>query len=102
MAAYVASLFDATLTWKDIEWLAQLTKMPVVVKSICDGLRPGESAGYRSFLACAAFPQVVTHHTAEAPLAAIDKHRVEYWQEQRDLRDGPLGRKHAPIGVASN
>jgi 4-hydroxymandelate oxidase len=34
MAAYVASLFDATLTWKDIEWLARVTKMPVLVKGI--------------------------------------------------------------------
>jgi len=29
-----ASLFDATLTWKDIEWLARLTKLPVLVKGI--------------------------------------------------------------------
>jgi isopentenyl diphosphate isomerase/L-lactate dehydrogenase-like FMN-dependent dehydrogenase len=34
MAAYVASLFDPTLTWKDIEWLAGVTKMPVLVKGI--------------------------------------------------------------------
>jgi 4-hydroxymandelate oxidase len=34
LAAYVASLFDATLTWKDIEWLARVTKMPVLVKGI--------------------------------------------------------------------
>jgi 4-hydroxymandelate oxidase len=34
MAAYVASLFDATLTWKDIEWLARVTKLPVLVKGI--------------------------------------------------------------------
>jgi 4-hydroxymandelate oxidase len=34
MAAYVASLFDAALTWKDIQWLTGLTKLPVVVKGI--------------------------------------------------------------------
>jgi 4-hydroxymandelate oxidase len=34
LAAYVASLFDATLTWKDIEWLARVTKLPVLVKGI--------------------------------------------------------------------
>jgi 4-hydroxymandelate oxidase len=34
LAAYVASLFDAALTWKDIEWLAQKTKLPVLVKGI--------------------------------------------------------------------
>jgi 4-hydroxymandelate oxidase len=34
MAAYVASLFDTTLTWKDLEWLARVTKLPVLVKGI--------------------------------------------------------------------
>jgi 4-hydroxymandelate oxidase len=34
LAAHVASLFDPALTWKDIEWLAQLTKLPVIVKGI--------------------------------------------------------------------
>jgi isopentenyl diphosphate isomerase/L-lactate dehydrogenase-like FMN-dependent dehydrogenase len=34
LAAYIASLFDPALTWKDIEWLVQLTKLPVLVKGI--------------------------------------------------------------------
>ncbi len=34
LAAYAASLFDAALTWKDIEWLARVTKLPVLVKGI--------------------------------------------------------------------
>jgi 4-hydroxymandelate oxidase len=34
MAVYVASLFDAALTWKDIEWLAGVTKLPVLVKGL--------------------------------------------------------------------
>ena len=34
MAAYVAKLFDASLTWKEIEWLAGVPKMPVLVKGI--------------------------------------------------------------------
>jgi 4-hydroxymandelate oxidase len=34
LAAYVASLLDAALTWKDIEWLAGVTKLPVLVKGI--------------------------------------------------------------------
>jgi 4-hydroxymandelate oxidase len=34
LSAYVASLFDPALTWKDIEWLAQVTKLPVLVKGI--------------------------------------------------------------------
>jgi 4-hydroxymandelate oxidase len=31
---YVASLFDPSLTWKDVEWLCGLTKLPVLVKGI--------------------------------------------------------------------
>jgi isopentenyl diphosphate isomerase/L-lactate dehydrogenase-like FMN-dependent dehydrogenase len=34
LAAYVASLFDAELTWKDIQWLAGLTKLPILIKGI--------------------------------------------------------------------
>jgi 4-hydroxymandelate oxidase len=34
MAAYVAANFDSALTWKDVEWLAQITRLPVLVKGI--------------------------------------------------------------------
>jgi len=34
LAAYVASLFDQTLSWKDVDWLCNLTKLPVVLKGI--------------------------------------------------------------------
>lgn len=34
LAAYVASLFDQTLSWKDVEWLCGLTKLPVLLKGI--------------------------------------------------------------------
>ena len=34
MAAYAAANFDPALTWKDVDWLAQLTRLPVVVKGI--------------------------------------------------------------------
>ena len=34
MAAYAAANFDPTLTWKDVDWLAQITRLPVVVKGI--------------------------------------------------------------------
>lgn len=34
LAAYVASLFDQTLAWKDVEWLCGLTKLPVLLKGI--------------------------------------------------------------------
>jgi isopentenyl diphosphate isomerase/L-lactate dehydrogenase-like FMN-dependent dehydrogenase len=31
---YIASLFDPALTWKDIEWLAGITTLPILVKGI--------------------------------------------------------------------
>jgi 4-hydroxymandelate oxidase len=32
--AYVADQFDASLTWKDVEWLRGITKLPILVKGI--------------------------------------------------------------------
>jgi hypothetical protein len=32
------------------------------------------------------FPELVTHHMPEARLAAIDRHRIEWWQERRNSR----------------
>lgn len=34
LAAYVASLIDPTLCWKDIEWLRSITQLPIIVKGI--------------------------------------------------------------------
>jgi (S)-2-hydroxy-acid oxidase len=34
LAAYVSSLIDRTLTWKDIAWLRSITTLPIVVKGI--------------------------------------------------------------------
>lgn len=34
LSAYVRSLFDPQLSWKDIEWLASISKLPVVLKGI--------------------------------------------------------------------
>jgi hypothetical protein len=34
LAAYIASLFEAALTWKHIERLARVTKLPVLVKGV--------------------------------------------------------------------
>jgi 4-hydroxymandelate oxidase len=34
LAAYIASHFDPSLTWKDLDWLASLTELPVLVKGI--------------------------------------------------------------------
>jgi isopentenyl diphosphate isomerase/L-lactate dehydrogenase-like FMN-dependent dehydrogenase len=40
LAAYSASLFDPTLTWKDVEWLQSITHLPVLVKGV---LRPDDA-----------------------------------------------------------
>src|SRR5581483_1534195 len=34
LASYVTSLFDPALSWADVEWLASITRLPVVVKGI--------------------------------------------------------------------
>jgi 4-hydroxymandelate oxidase len=34
LAAYVQSCFDASLEWKDVEWLASITDLPVIVKGV--------------------------------------------------------------------
>nr|AVP27296.1 peroxisomal glycolate oxidase [Cyanophora paradoxa] len=34
LAAYVASLIDPTLNWKDVEWLKTITNLPIVVKGV--------------------------------------------------------------------
>lgn len=34
LAAYIASLYDTSLTWNDVEWLRSITKLPVLVKGI--------------------------------------------------------------------
>lgn len=35
--AYASSLFDASLTWKDVEELTKMTKLPVLVKGVLRG-----------------------------------------------------------------
>jgi 4-hydroxymandelate oxidase len=34
LAAYAAAMLDASLTWKDLEWLHGQTKLPVVLKGV--------------------------------------------------------------------
>ena len=31
---YVKTLFDPSLTWRDVEWLISITRLPVIVKGI--------------------------------------------------------------------
>lgn len=37
LAAYIAGLYDISLNWKDIEWIAGLTDLPVLVKGVLRG-----------------------------------------------------------------
>lgn len=37
LGKYIASKWDPSLTWNDVEWLASLSNMPVVVKGILTG-----------------------------------------------------------------
>ena len=34
---YAMSLFDQTLTWRDVDWLRTVTKLPIIVKGILSG-----------------------------------------------------------------
>lgn len=40
LAAYSASLFDPSLTWRDVEWLQSITALPVLVKGV---MRPDDA-----------------------------------------------------------
>lgn len=37
LEAYVTSYFDSNLSWKDIEWLRSITKLPLIVKGVARG-----------------------------------------------------------------
>jgi 4-hydroxymandelate oxidase len=47
LAAYFASLLDASLSWKDVEWLRSRTRLPVIVKGVvrADDARRAVDAG---------------------------------------------------------
>ncbi|MBY0547941.1 MAG: alpha-hydroxy-acid oxidizing protein [Candidatus Obscuribacterales bacterium] len=40
LAAYIHTLYDQSLTWKDVEWLRSITNMPILVKGV---LRPDDA-----------------------------------------------------------
>lgn len=50
LGAYVESLFDPSLSWPDLEWLCQLSSVPVVVKGIVhpDDARQAAEHGARA------------------------------------------------------
>jgi 4-hydroxymandelate oxidase len=37
LAAYAGELLDSSLSWKDIEWLRSITRLPVLVKGLARG-----------------------------------------------------------------
>jgi (S)-2-hydroxy-acid oxidase len=37
LSEYDISLFDPSLTWKDIDWLRTVTKLPIIIKGILTG-----------------------------------------------------------------
>ena len=71
LAAYIESVIDPSLTWRDLEWLRSVTKLPVLVKGIVradDAIRAAE---------CGAAAVVVSNHggrqldTAPATIDAL-------------------------------
>ena len=34
---YASSLFDPSLTWEDVKWLRNVTKLPIVIKGVLTG-----------------------------------------------------------------
>ena len=40
LAHYIATLYDQSLTWQDLEWIVSMTKLPVLVKGILRFLLP--------------------------------------------------------------
>lgn len=56
LAAYAASLLDDNLTWRDVEWLRSITRLPVLVK----GIARGDDA--RQALDCGTAGVIVSNH----------------------------------------
>ena len=56
LASYFASRHDASLTWRDLEWLRSHTRLPVLVK----GLVRGDDA--RQAVACGVAGVIVSNH----------------------------------------
>jgi len=69
LAAYVASLIDQSLSWKDIAWLKQNTRLPILAK----GIETGEDAAIALEAGCAGI--IVSNHGArqlDGVIATID------------------------------
>ncbi len=69
LAAYIASLYDVSLTWKDLEWIVGLTDLPILVKGV---LRADDA---RQSIASGASGIIVSNHGGrqlDSTIATID------------------------------
>lgn len=69
LSAYIASLWDSSLTWRDVEWLRSITRLPVILKGI---LRADDAAQAVDYGASAI---VVSNHGGrqlDTAVASID------------------------------
>ena len=92
LAAYFASLIDASLTWKDVDWLSSITDLPIVLKGI---IHPDDAARARD-AGCAGI--VVSNHggrqldAAPATLEALPDVAAEVGGDLEILLDGGVRR----------
>jgi 4-hydroxymandelate oxidase len=92
LAVYIESLYDTALTWKDLEWLCTLTKMPVLVK----GVLRGDDA--KQAIKCGASGIIVSNHggrqldTAISTIAALPEIVQAVGSETTVLVDGGIRR----------
>lgn len=92
LAAYIASLWDASISWKDVEWLRSITELPIVVKGIlrADDARLAVEHGASGIL--------VSNHggrqldTAPATIEALPAIAAEVGNDAVVLLDGGIRR----------
>lgn len=92
LSLYVGELMDPALSWKDIEWLRSLTKLPILLK----GILRGDDA--RKALDHGADGVIVSNHggrqldTAIASLRALPEIALEIGERGAVLVDGGVRR----------
>ena len=92
LAAYIHSLYDTAVTWKDLEWLKSLTKLPLLVKGI---LREDDA---RQAIKCGAEGVIASNHggrqldTAIATIRALPEIVEAVGSEATVLVDGGIRR----------
>ncbi len=92
LAAYVARLLDDNLTWKDLEWLLSVSKLPVLIK----GVSRGDDA--REAVRCGAAGVIVSNHggrqldTARPTIDALPEVMEAVGDDAEVLIDGGIRR----------